>query len=107
MLRKFAKEYGDLLDDESDEFESYRISVAHLSKFYARLEKLDATSRALVGLPSMLILGLVSAYDLFLSNLVKAIFHARPELLSASAQNISLKELFEIGSLVSWVANID
>jgi hypothetical protein len=43
--------------------------------------------------------GLVSAYDVFLSNLIRLIFTVRPELLSSSERNISLKDLIEIGSV--------
>jgi len=47
----------------------------------------------------MFFMGLIGAYDVFLSNLIRLIFTARPELLSTSERNISLKDLIEIGSI--------
>jgi hypothetical protein len=47
----------------------------------------------------MFFVGLVSAYDKFLSELIRAIFIARPELLSSSERNLSFRDLIEIGSV--------
>ena len=44
-------------------------------------------------------MGMVSAYDSFLSQLIRCMFVAKPEMLSSSERNISFKDLMEIGSV--------
>jgi hypothetical protein len=96
-LRSFARNRGDLL--EKGEFETYRLSIDHLGEFTRRMDNGGSIRSGVGSLPSMFFVGLVSAYDKFLSELIRAIFIARPELLSSSERNLSFRDLIEIGSV--------
>ena len=75
------------------------MSIDHLSELTGRIERADSIRSGVHSLPSMFFVGLVSAYDKFLSELIRAMFIARPELLSSSERNLSFKDLMEIGSV--------
>jgi hypothetical protein len=96
-LRGFASRCGDRL--EEGEFETYRLSIEHLGELTRRIERANSIRSEVDSLPNMFFVGLVSAYDKFLSDIIRAIFIARPEFLSSSERNLSFKDLIEIGSV--------
>lgn len=70
------------------------------------LEKLirdaDDVGYLLSGIASvrpMLLLGLISTYDAFLAKLLKVLFIAKPEIISASDRSLTLKEITTLGSI--------
>lgn len=96
-IRGFTKKHGHKLED--GEFELYQIGIDHIGGLNRLLEKSSAIKSGIDSLPRLFILGLISAYDAFLSQLIKAIFITKPEILSSSERNISFKELVEFGSV--------
>jgi hypothetical protein len=96
-IRKTIAEQGEQL--EKGEFELYRVSLDRSTSITRRLEESAAIGQGINSIPRLFMMGLVSAYDSFLSQLIRCIFVTRPELLSSSERNISLKELTEIGSV--------
>jgi hypothetical protein len=96
-VRAFAKKHGHEL--ENGEFELYEIDFEHFSLFSKRLEQTSEIASGIKQLPNLFLLGLISTYDAFLSQLIRAIFIVKPDTLSSSEKTISIKELMEIGSV--------
>lgn len=96
-LRGIAKKNGRLLN--GGEYETYELDIGYLAEFAKNLEETGAIRSGINSVPSMFLVGLVSAYDVFLSQLIRAMFVVKPELLSSSERNISFKDLVEIGSV--------
>lgn len=96
-IREFARTHGELL--QSGKFKSYAMDIIHLGEITRRIERSASIRSGVRSLPTMFFVGLVSAYDKFLAELIRSIFISRPELLSSSERNLSFKDLMEIGSL--------
>jgi hypothetical protein len=71
----------------------------NISYFANRLKTSTAIGSGINSVPRLFIVGLISAYDAFLSRLIRAILVTKPEILSSSEKNISFKELVAIGSV--------
>ena len=96
-IRKFVEKQATRL--EAGEFELYQISLDHRSAILRKLQQSTAILTGINAIPDVFLMGLISAYDLFLADLIRCIFVERPELLSSSERNISFKDLMEIGSV--------
>lgn len=96
-VREFTRKRGVCL--EKGEFETYSLSIEYLGELTRRIERGTSIRAGVASLPNMFLVGLVSAYDKFLSDLIRVIFMERPELLSSSERNLSFKDLIEIGSV--------
>jgi hypothetical protein len=96
-IRQFVANHGERLD--SGKFELYSVDLEHVSSLVKKIKASSAVAFGINTMHSLFIIGLVSAYDVFLSNLIRCIFLVRPELLSSSERNISFKDLIEIGSV--------
>jgi hypothetical protein len=98
-IRQFIAKTGELLESGDVEFELYRLNIDHISAISRRLEIANAVGSGVIRIPELFLMGLISAYDQFLSQLVKCVFFVRPAILSSSERNISFKDLMEIGSV--------
>jgi len=96
-IRQVFAKRGERL--EKGEFQLYRVSIDQMASIAQRLEESKAIGSGINSIPSLFMMGLMSAYDVFLSQLIRCIFVACPEFLSSSERNISLKDLVEIGSI--------
>ena len=96
-IRKFVEKQATRL--EAGEFELYQISLDHRSAILRKLQQSTAILTGINAIPDVFLMGLISAYDSFLADLIRCIFVERPELLSSSERNISFKDLMEIGSV--------
>jgi hypothetical protein len=96
-IKGYVKENGELIED--GEIQIFRLPFEHAQTIAHLIEDSTSLHAGIGSIPGLFFLGLVGAYDLFLSRLIRAIFLARPELLSASERNISLKDLMEIGTI--------
>ena len=97
VLRGFATKHGECL--EFGELELYKLIVDNISAFTKLFERSIAVKAGIRSIPRLFELGLISAYDAFLSQLIKAILITKPDILSSSERNISFKELVAIGSV--------
>ena len=84
---------------KSEQFEIYECGLEHLRLLERARRDLWALRNGRTSLPGMFLMGLVSSYDAFLSNLLHLIFLTKPEMLSSSERNISFKDLVELGSI--------
>jgi hypothetical protein len=96
-IREFVQRHGEPLGKGS--FETYRLTIDYIDEINNRLKTAAAIAKGATTLPDMFLVGLISAYDVFLSDLIKMVFSVQPELLSSSERNISYKDLVEIGSV--------
>ena len=96
-IRDYIAKRGEVL--EKGEFELYRVGFEHLGAIASKLGSSRAIGAGINRIPSLFLMGLVSTYDSFLSQLIRCVFVARPEILSSSERNISFKDLIEIGSV--------
>jgi hypothetical protein len=96
-IRGFLRDHGEI--SEKGLHEIYELDVDFLPAFTRELERCHAIRAGISTMPRLFILGLVSAYDVFLSNLIRVIFLQKPETLSSSQRMLSFKELVEIGSI--------
>lgn len=84
---------------KSEGFEIYEGGLEHMRLLERARQDLKALRNGRTSLPGMFLMGLISAYDAFLADLLKLIFLTQPELLSSSERNISFKDLVELGSV--------
>jgi hypothetical protein len=95
-FRKFAMEEGKFIE-KSDGYELYEVSS--VDEFFKNVREVLAVAAGLSSLPNMFLMGLVSSYDAFISNLLTKIFTTYPKILSSSDKSISLADLTKIGSV--------
>ena len=105
MLHKhkteFEKErdnYGTILD-ENDGKQNLSFPLERASRARELLDRLAKTRAAHKTLPNMLLLALISLYDAYLYNLLKALFQAKPELVFTSDKEIRFSEIVKFDSL--------
>jgi hypothetical protein len=97
-IRRFAQEHS-IDKDINSNIEFYELASQDVPELFKRLDKFESLNRGAAILPSMIFMGLVAWYDSFLANLAKTIILRHPEIISSSEKNISIADLFEIGSL--------
>jgi hypothetical protein len=96
-IRRFVRKHGACL--EEGQFETYSLGIQYFGELNRRIEKSVTLTKGVISLPNMFLVGLVSAYDKFLSDLIRVIFLTKPEFLSSSERNLSFRDLMEIGSI--------
>lgn len=97
QIRGYFVKHGDVISN--DEYEVYKISISHINQISKLISNSASLHKGISQLPTMFFMGLVSAYDAFLAQFIRAIFIVRPELLSASEQTFTFKDLMEIDSI--------
>ena len=97
QLRGVVRQHGLAL--ETGDYELYQIGIEHTSEITRRLQHSISVGQGIKILPGLFILGLISAYDVFLSNLIRTILLKKPEILSSSEKSFLFKDLVEIGSI--------
>jgi hypothetical protein len=97
MTRQLIAKRGEQV--EKGEFELYRVEIGQMTAISQKLDESKAIVSGINSIPNLFLIGLVSAYDAFLSQLIRCLFVSRPELLPSSDRNISFKDLVEIGSI--------
>ena len=98
-LVTLAKNYGNVVEATSDKPEevNFPLHIASIAnRFYRGVENLD---RALELVPRSFLMTIVSQYDAFLSQLITAMYYAKPEMLSGSDKRLSFSELIDFGSI--------
>ncbi len=99
--KDFEKEvttFGKILSEKEGR-QRIAFSGARIRKTFKILDSLKKTTSACKTLPSMFLLALVSQYDAFIANLLKALFLIRPELIFTSEKQISFSEISGFNSI--------
>ncbi len=90
--------FGEIIDEkEGKQKISFPAEKApEAFEIHDKLEKAIAASKAL---PNMFLLALVSQYDAFIANLLKALFLRRPELIFTSEKQVSFSDISGFNSI--------
>jgi hypothetical protein len=98
-IRQFVAKNSERLDSEDQEFEVYKSTLDIFPVVARKIERSNAIISGTNTIPDLFLMGLISSYDQFLSQLIRCVFSVRPEILSSSDRSLSLKDLTEIGSV--------
>lgn len=92
--------------EEKDDFVVYKLEKTHYSsvsrEFRLLKGKLDTTS----SFSSVLLMGLVSQFDAFISSLIRELAIARPHILTDSKKEYKAHEIFEFSNLDEFRDNL-
>lgn len=96
LVQRHGAKIDDLCSENAEvyELEHHTLGVV--------LRMNDEANSALEGakyLPQIAVIGLVSAYDAFLSDLLRAIFSVRPEVIFTSDRELKFSDLISAGSI--------
>ncbi len=93
-FNKFLKENG--VEKDEGKVELPRDAYVELLNFQRRLRR---NGKALQIVPRSLFTSLVSHYDAYIGNLLRALFYVKPEILNSSEHKLSFKDLTSFDSL--------
>jgi hypothetical protein len=96
-LASYCSEHGDAVD-ATPKSTIYRMDQSRYSEIMKRHKRFVALKSGRELLPELFLLGLVSAYDGFLSELIRSMFVVKEELLSSSDKKLSYGEFAAMGS---------
>lgn len=85
--------------EKDEHFEFFQVDRDLIAQIDRAAETVRAVRVGWNSLPNMLLMGLVSSYDVFLSKLIRLIFITKPETLSSSERNISFRDLVSLDSV--------
>jgi hypothetical protein len=73
-IRRFVAKNGERIEPDELGFELYKITIDHAATLSQKLEQSNAISSGINRVPGLFLMGLISSYDQFLSQLIKCIF---------------------------------
>lgn len=97
-IREYAQNNGNIMSSDS-EFETYELDMEHAEKLRRRVGRVSAIKEGIDYLPNLFLIGIITAYDIFISRLIKVVLITRPEILSSSEKNISFSDIVSLGSI--------
>ena len=91
-LRKFSSRFGKKRDDLSEAHSTvYELPIGKLRDFKLQTEEYFSWMSASTYIPQVMIIGLVSVYDHFLSDLLSTLFRVKREIvLDLKSRSLSL-----------------
>ncbi len=84
---------------ETDEFKIIELQNHDFPELNQKLDKLNSLTLVNRHVADYLLLGLVAAYDQFISNLAKLVIEKKPDILDSSEKRLTLSELTECDSI--------
>lgn len=100
QLGRYAERRGEKIEHlSSDGLEVYKLPPHSFSSVMRKNEEAEAAVSGAKHLPQIATIGIVSAYDAFLSDLLRVIFDVKPELIFTSEREIKFSELITFGSI--------
>lgn len=97
-IEKFLKTYN-ISPEESDDKSTYSIPSNLMKPFIQLTEEIDHAAQALQLTPRNLIVAFVSIYDSFISDIIRAIYTLKPELLNSCAKEIPVTQILRAESI--------
>jgi hypothetical protein len=98
-IARFAKAKGTRHDLSSDGIEIYELDMSFYGEFVIYRDEVATAFQGTRHMPDVMIIGLVSAYDAFLSRLLRVIINRHQELVLTSDKTIKLSELSSFASI--------
>lgn len=97
-IEKFFKTHN-ISPEESDDKSAYSIPSNLMKPFIQLTEEIDHAAQALQLTPRNLIVAFVSIYDSFISDIIRAIYTIKPELLNSCAKEIPVTQILKAESI--------
>lgn len=97
-IRGYVKKNG-IIVEENDKFDTYELNIEHGEKLKKKSDRISAIREGIDTLPKLFLIGIVTAYDTFMSSLIRIVMLSKPEILSSSEKNISFSDLVSLGSI--------
>jgi hypothetical protein len=99
-IGEFAKSKGTIRNDLSDEERTvFELHINTWREFNSHQDEILAALRGAKLLPEVMLIGLVSAYDSFLANLLRVIFLRHEQIILTSEKTIKFSELSAFKSI--------
>jgi hypothetical protein len=99
-IGQFVKKHGFMRADLStDGREVYKLDQKLFGEIMSRTEMVKSAVRGGRMLPEVVVVGLISAYDGFLSSLLRVVIDKHPEIVLTSQKELTFKELLEFRSI--------
>jgi hypothetical protein len=99
-IKKFSNRFGKRRDDLSEGSTIvYELPMTKLGEFNLETQEYRAWLAASVYIPQVMIIGLVSVYDHFLSELLATLFRLKKEIIFGSERQISFSDLIKYQSI--------
>ncbi|MGH1575697.1 hypothetical protein [Planktotalea sp.] len=100
QLGSYASEQGNKLDELCDgDIEVYEFNNDSIHTILKKNDEAIAAVNGAKYLPQIAVIGLISAYDAFLADLLRAIFTVRPELILTSDREVKFSDLTKYSSI--------
>lgn len=99
-LGGFVKRYGTEVEEFKEEnFKVFELSSGHWGALMQRHDAAIAAVKGVEHLPEIAVIGLISVYDAYLSNLLRAVFNVHEELVFNSDREIKFSDLVKFGTI--------
>lgn len=97
-LQEFLKNKATLKNNDQGE-EVFSIDYPNISKFNKLKRKADNSELAYQIIPRNFVVSLISLFDAYVGQLIRAIYLIQPEKLNASEKNLTFSKLLELNSI--------
>ena len=99
-ITKFVKEKGsEILELSTDTRTVYRLPITCYHEFHVHQEEITALVKGAEHLPEIAVIGLVSSYDAFLTELLRVVLTTYPNLVLTSEKTLKFSELCSFASI--------
>lgn len=99
-IAKFIEKEGELIEHNKEEnINIYKINKIHYTELWERQKRFELARTGGSILPEVLLVGLISTYDSFLSYLLRVALTKKPEIAFSSDRQITLKDLLKYSSI--------
>ena len=100
MSERFLKTKGELVEDQSNsEVEIYKLSFDHYRDYSIEQDEILSAVQGSRHIPEVMVIGLISSYDAFLSNILRTIFNAHEEIIFNSERMIAFNDISRFSSI--------
>lgn len=99
-IENFTLEKGHKVEDASSEkMDVYSLDYSHLREFMSRNEAVASALNGAKHLPEVMVIGLISVYDAFLSDLLFVILSTHQEIVLTSEKELKLSDLMKYSTI--------
>lgn len=105
-IEQYLNEKGSLRKETTNEDASpkettkeYQINLEYFQEFSQLTKKLSKAKATTNVIPKSFLVAMISQFDAFLSNLIRAMYYAEPRKLNSSKKPLTFAELVEFGSI--------
>lgn len=101
-IRDFAVSKGEERSDLSDDKKKiYELKLECYREFTVHQNEAESAAEGVAHLPEVMVIGLISCYDAFLSSLLRAVLNAHPEIVLTSDKAIKYSDLVKYPTVES------